>query len=88
MGIAWEVIRIRYPTRPVLVGLGSQVWQGYVDWLLSEDVFGLEVALDVEGIRFKPTWNTLIAFELEVRRRAFQLTNTQGSTMRDRTMRP
>ena len=83
MGIAWEFLRIRYPMRPVLTGLGNQVWQDYVDWLLSEDVFGLEVALDSEGIRFKPTWNTLLAFELEVRRRAFHLANTQGSTMRD-----
>eukprot|EP00969_Alexandrium_andersonii_P236724 10450550-Alexandrium_andersonii.AAC.1 len=78
MGIAWEFVRLKYPTRAVFADLTDRVWSDYTDWLLGEDVFGLAVRVESSGLEIKPDWATLLSFELELRRQAFLDVNVKG----------
>ena len=82
MGIAWEFVRLKYTARPVFSDLDDHVWSRYLDWLLGEDVNGLVVSSVSAGVEIRPDWQTLLSFELEVRRKAFHDINLHGGSIR------
>ena len=81
MGIAWEFIRLRFPTKPFLVGLDAYTWTDHVEWLLGDEVYGMSVKDHLGEVIFRPAWHTLLTFELESRKAAYKLVNIKGSTL-------
>ncbi len=65
----WEVIRLKHPDRPFLVGLSKDSWMDMLEYLLGEDVY--EYA-GPRGTRY--LWDDLLAYEFEMRRFAIKLT--------------
>ena len=82
MGIAWEFIRLRFPTKPFLNGLDAYTWSDHVEWLLGDEVYNMTVKDHLGEIVFRPAWHTLLTFELESRKAAFKLVNLKGSTLK------
>ena len=81
MGTAWEFVRLKFPARPYLRGLASDVWTDHVEWLLGEEVYG-NVVKDASGsMTYRPSWATLLELDFRVRKQAYHLVNTSGSTL-------
>ena len=49
MANAWEMIRLRYPSKPVLKELEPKHWGQYVKWILGEDVMYATIAAPSGG---------------------------------------
>jgi len=81
MGVAWEFIRLRFPSKGFLQGLSSDVWTDHAEWLLGEEVYGMTVKNHLGEVVFKPAWHTLLAFDYQVRKAAFKLVNVRGHTL-------
>ncbi len=76
MSIHWEVIRLKHPDRPFLVGLTKECWGDMLEYLLGEDVF--EYA-GPRGTRL--LWDDLLNYEHELRKFAIKLTCDGSHTL-------
>ena len=83
MGIAWEFLRLRFPSKPFLINLDSHIWLDYAEWLLGDEVYGMEVKDALGTVCFRPAWHTLLTFEHQVRKEAYKLVNLKGLTLVD-----
>ena len=82
MGVAWEYVRLRFPSKPYLAELVAQDWTDHVEWLLGEDVYGYVVKDSAQTISYRPSWATLVELDYRVRRKAYSLVNDAGSTLK------
>ena len=80
MGRAWEFVKIKLPSKPFLRDYSMAAWDELAEWLLSVEVYRSEVKSPDESFTYRPSWATLLNFELQVRRKAAKLVN-EGATM-------
>ena len=79
LGRAWSFVGFQQPNCPWLKGMGPQVFQEYLDYLLGPHVFRL-VARDEFGRESaNPPWNLLLSYELEIRRKAMSMVTDLGT---------
>ena len=83
MARMWEYIRLRNPTKPFLLHLCENVWDKHVEWLLGRTVLGQEVSDPVSGTIIRPSWDVVLDYEHQVRKRAYKLVNDGDFTIRD-----
>ena len=80
LGNGLIMLGLRHTNRPMLADLTPQLFQAYVGYLLGEWVYGL-VGKDSDGtVIATPAWNQVLAYELQVRRRAWQLVVSEQVT--------
>ena len=80
MARAWELVRLKLPSKPFLSEFRMTSFDTMVDWLLSEDVY--RTSVKAEGFTYRPSWATLLEFEFQLRRKVYKLIN-DGSTFND-----
>ena len=83
MARAWETLRLRTPKKPIFRGLTEQIWDDHVDWLLGPKVYDTEVRDPAGNAISRPTWGTLMEYELELRRRLYEIVNEGDCSIAD-----
>ena len=81
MGVAWEYVRLRFPTKPYLVGLVPQDWTDHVEWLLGEDIYQNTVKDAAGTMNYRPSWATVLELDYRVRKRAYGFVNDASITL-------
>ena len=83
MGFCWEAVKLKSPHMACLAGLCAETWLQHVEFLLSADVYGLEIK-SVEGrVLASPSWALLLSYDHEIRRKAFKEVNMKGRTIKE-----
>eukprot|EP00972_Heterocapsa_arctica_P017415 2571716-Heterocapsa_arctica.AAC.1 len=65
------MVRLKCPAKPFFVGITLDLWSRYADWLLGEDVYDNVVKDTIGNTAYRPSWQVLLEYELQVRKRAF-----------------
>ena len=69
VGRAWAFVALMQPNAAVLQGATPQTWQSYLDYLLGPNVHRLHSRDEYGNITHSPSWNLLLSYELEIRRK-------------------
>ena len=72
IGAGWEMMRLRYPTRPQLAGLLMSDWSDHAEWILGDRVFGATIATTSAGAKYSPSWQVVLELCYQVRKRAME----------------
>ena len=81
MGVHWEFVRLKDPTRTFLQGHGMDLWNDYAEFLLGDDGWNLEARDGSGAVCARPTWLTLLSYEFEIRKAMCKAVNEQGCTL-------
>ena len=83
MGHHWYMVALKNPTVNYLDGMTLAVWAEHVQWLLAEDVWGVEARDGSGNIVALPSWLTLLGYEFQLRKKACKLVNNsdEGLTL-------
>ncbi len=76
MAMCWELTRMKYPERRTLKGLTSQVFTDLVEYLLGELVWQFRGPADQQI-----TWNDVLEYEWQIRKRAMRWVRQQKYTV-------
>ena len=83
LSIGIMFLGLKHSNRKFLQGLNPQLFEDYVTYLLSEHCFYLQ-GKTAEGFNITgPSWNQLLIYEFQVRRRAWQLVQNTGLDFKD-----
>jgi len=74
------LLKNKHTNKPVLADLTKQLFTDYVAYLLSTKVHRLEFGGGEERNRFGPSWKLVLAYELEIRKKACEWVNFEGFT--------
>jgi hypothetical protein len=84
LGTGLMALAMRHTNRTFLQGMTPQTFQSYLTYLLGDFVYQL-TGRNAEGHTIAaPSWNQLLVYELEIRKRAWRLTYadlSQGNTL-------
>ena len=75
MALHWEHIRMKFPSRPALVGYEPDVWALHVEWLLSPEIAKSAIRDRAHGTSISPSWELVLEYEYVLRKRAMKLLN-------------
>ena len=75
MAAAWEYVRLKHSSKAYLEGLGPEIWQEYVEWLLGEEVYQNGARNEKDEVIYRPSWATLLTYDFQVRRKALRDVN-------------
>ena len=67
-GVAWQYVAYQQTNREYLRGLGIQLWQAYLSYLLGDCVFGLAAKTSRGEAVAAPPWELVLSYELQSRR--------------------
>lgn len=67
--------KIRYPTRRELQDIGPGTFIRFVDYLLGEQVWGLEAKDEADRTVSKPSWKLLLSYQFQLLKAALRLVN-------------
>ena len=81
LGRCWLFLRTKHTNRPYLLDLAPQSLVEYADYILSKDVVGLRIGDKEMGRQERPTWSSVLKFEMECRKVAYKRVRTEGVTM-------
>ncbi len=76
MAMCWELTRMKYPERKTLQGLKTQVFTDLVEHLLGEYVWQFRGPADQQI-----TWNDLLEYEWQIRKRAMRWVRQHKNTV-------
>jgi hypothetical protein len=83
LGLGLMFLGIRHSNRPYLQGLTPQLFEDYLTYLLSEHCYYLQ-GKSAEGYNISgPSWAQLLIYELQVRKKAWWLVQSGGSSFAD-----
>ena len=68
LSVSYQLARYQHSTRPWLQTCTPQVWMDHVDFVLGTQCYGY--VLEVAGHRITPTWNTVLGYEHQIRKKA------------------
>ena len=77
----WEFLRLRLPDHQLLSGYKMEIWESHVKWLLGKRVYKKEVRSDKNEFVYRPSWELLLGFEYEVRKKACWAINVKAKTL-------
>ena len=82
---AWLCMAARYKAKAWLHGLTAAPFNRFVDLILGEKVYNIQVpSLVGDGqTRVKPDWGIILSFEHRLRKEAFKLVVRDGTTLAD-----
>ena len=82
---AWLCMAARYKAKAWLHGLTAAPFNRFVDFILGEKVYNIQVpSLVGDGqTRVKPDWGIILNFEHRLRKEAFKLVVRDGTTLAD-----
>ncbi|CAL1152593.1 unnamed protein product [Cladocopium goreaui] len=82
---AWLCMAARYKAKAWLHGLTAAPFNRFVDFILGEKVYNIQVpSLVGDGqTRVKPDWGIILNFEHRLRKEAFKLVVRDGATLAD-----
>ena len=82
---AWLCMAARYEAKAWLHGLTAAPFNRFVDFILGEKVYNIQVpSLVGDGqTRVKPDWGIILNFEHRLRKEAFKLVVRDGATLAD-----
>ena len=72
---AWELARIKVPTKPAIQDLAMTDWDDRVEWILGDEVYGVEVVTADRKTSFSATWIQVLEYEYQLRKKAADLVN-------------
>ena len=79
---SWLCMAARYRSKHWLHGLTSEPFLRFVDFILGDRVYGVQVPSGSgETQRVKPDWTIVLAFEHKLRKEAMKLVVNQGHTL-------
>jgi hypothetical protein len=81
MAVGWEVLKLKFPQRQILVDDAMDYWDQSVSWLLGPEIYGLVVLSEAGYISHRSSWPNLLNFEVEVRKRAAHFINFEGLSL-------
>jgi hypothetical protein len=73
LAITFYLAKVRHPNRAFLEDAEPDVWLPHVDYILNEEVAGLEARGADGKILHKADWNLVLSFEYQLRREAVRL---------------
>ena len=77
----WHMLKLRLPDHAILADYSERAFSRHVEYILGPDVAGLE-AQDAAGHAVgRPNWQTVLSYELQVRRMACRYVNEAGITL-------
>ena len=82
---AWLCMSARYKAKAWLHGLTAAPFNRFVDYILCEKVYNIQVpSLSGDGqTKVKPDWGIILSFEHRLRKEAFKLVVRDGMTLAD-----
>jgi len=82
---AWLCMASRYKAKTWLHGLTSEPFVKFVEYILGERVFGLQIPgiTPEQSYKLKPEWPIVLAYEQKLRREAMKLVTQEGHTLAD-----
>ena len=82
---AWLCMSARYKAKAWLHGLTAAPFNRFVDYILGEKVYNIQVpSLSGDGqTKVKPDWGIILSFEHRLRKEAFKLVVRDGMTLAD-----
>ena len=81
LSVKWVMLSDKFPNNARLKGLQPKTFNEHAEYILGPEVKGLD-ARDASGASIaKPTWATLMSYELEVRKKAFRRFNEEGVSL-------
>ena len=75
-GALFLMLKTKHANRSVLQDVTRGTWEDFVEYLLSEKVYRLE--LRAQGRRYGCSWPLLLSYELQMRKDAFEKVNLEG----------
>ena len=75
--VLFLMLKSKHTNRGVLQDVDRGTWEDYVEYLLSEKVYRLE--LRVQQRRFACSWALLLSYDLRIRKEAFEKVNLEGT---------
>ncbi len=78
MSMCWELVRMRYPDRKSLQGLTHQTFTNLVEYILGDMVWQFRGPADQQV-----TWQDVLAYEHEIRKRAMRWVRQQRYTVKE-----
>jgi len=79
-GNTWLFLQTRFLNRTWLQGLTADCWGRYTDYFTGPKVMGLKLAEDTP---LNPAWSTILGYEFQCRRAAFELVKNSGLALTD-----
>jgi hypothetical protein len=76
LGATYIMAKMKHPGNPWLRTSTPEVWQGHLEHILGERVFGLRIA--GAGSDILPEWATILSYEHELRKEAVRLVQYEG----------
>ncbi len=77
----WALVRLRHGGRPFLKDLEPDVWAHHVDFMLGEEVRGLNAKDAAGNVVASISWHTFLVYDQEVRNAAMKAVNERGLTI-------
>ena len=74
---------LRHSNRAVLQGLNPQLFEDYVTYLLGEHCYALQGKTAEGYVINGPSWNQLLVYEYQVRRKAWHLVQHDGTPFKE-----
>lgn len=80
MSLGLMFLGLRHSNRSYLQGITPQTFEDYVTYLLSEHCYYMQGKTAEGYVISGPSWNQLLVYEFQVRRKAWSLIQSTGST--------
>ena len=80
---AWLCMSARYKAKPWLHGLVAADVTKFVDFILGDRVYGIQLPSSTTefGQKVKPDWSIVLAYEYKLRKEAMKLVTQQSKTL-------
>jgi len=79
MGLHWEMVHLKGAGRAILRDYSTLVFQNHVNYILGDEC--LLIAEANPTMAYGPSWDLLMKYEFEIRRRAVRKVNEGGATL-------
>jgi len=76
----WMMIQLKGAARPILHDFDMSVFDAHLDYVLGDECFRMAEAHP--GVRVSPSWELLLAYEHELRKKAIKSVNESGLTLK------
>ena len=76
----WSMVQLKGAARPILHDYDMSVFDAHLDYVLGDECYRMAEAHP--GIRVTPSWELLLAYEHELRKKAIKYVNESGYTLK------
>ena len=83
LAVHWGMLCARYPNKAWAAQYHPNQFRDHVDWLLGDEVAELRAVASEGRDSVKPTWLTILRYELEVRKETMRRINMCGLSLKD-----